>query len=74
VPALCLRVLKEGKKNLMEYKNTWHVEHVAVPALERWVREQEERGVVEREWEVRTLEESPWFPGWEAKWRGRQGF
>jgi len=74
VPALCLKVLKEGKKNLMEYKNTWHVEHVAVPALEEWVGEQEESGVMERGWEVRTLEESPWFPGWEAKWHGQQGF
>jgi hypothetical protein len=29
---------------------------------------------VKREWEPRTLDESPWFPGWEEKWRRRQGF
>ncbi|KAG7009541.1 hypothetical protein G7Y79_00002g006560 [Physcia stellaris] len=74
VPALLLKVLREGKAEIMRYKNTWHVEHVALPALERWSREQEERGVTERGWEVRTLEESPWFRGWEGKWRGRQGF
>jgi hypothetical protein len=74
VPALFLKVLREGKKNMMEYKNTWHVEHVAIPALERWAREQEEMGLVEKGWEVRTLAESPWFPGWEGKWRRQQGF
>ena len=74
VPALCAKVLKEGKRSLMEYKSTWHVEHVAVPALEGWAREQEEQGLTERGWEVRTLEQSPWFPGWEKKWHDRQGF
>lgn len=74
VPALCGKVLREGKNALMEYKNTWHVEHVAVPALEKWEREQVDRGLVEAGWEVKTLEEAPWFPGWEAKWRRQQGF
>ncbi len=74
VPALVAKVLKEGKKNLMEYKNTWHVQHVALPALEKWNAEQEDEGMIEREWEVRTLEEAPWFPGWEAKWHEKQGF
>lgn len=74
IPALVLKVLKEGKKNVMEYKNTWHVEHVAVPHLESCVAEQERLGLTEKGWEVRTLEESPWFPGWEEKWHARQGF
>lgn len=74
IPALVLKVLRDGNKTIMEYKNTWHVEHIVLPALETWAREQEERGVTERGWEVRTLEESPWFPGWEGKWRARQGF
>ena len=74
MPALCMKVLKEGKRSVMEYKNTWHVEHVALPALEEWAREQEEKGVVEKGWEVHTLEESPWFPGWEEKWHRKQGF
>lgn len=58
----------------MEYKNTWHVKHVVLPALEEWAREQEERGVVERGWKVATLEESPYFRGWEEKWHRQQGF
>ncbi|KAI9842343.1 MAG: hypothetical protein M1837_007335 [Sclerophora amabilis] len=74
IPALCSKVLREGKKNLMEYKNTWHVEHVVLPALERWHEEQTRAGVVERDWDVHTLQESPWFPGWEDKWHRQQGF
>ncbi|KAL9085441.1 MAG: hypothetical protein Q9165_007591 [Trypethelium subeluteriae] len=74
VPSLLIKVLKEGKRNLMEYKNTWHTEHVTVPALEAWEKEQKEKGVVPQDWEVRTLDESPWFPGWEEKWHRQQGF
>lgn len=74
VPSLVLKVLKEGKKNLMEYKNTWHTEHVVVPALEEYEREQKEKGLVPKDWEVRTLDESPWFPSWEEKWHRQQGF
>ena len=74
IPALVLKVLKEGKKSIMEYKDTWHTEHVAVPALEKWVQEQEDEGMVEKGWEVRTLEETPYFPGWEEKWHRMQGF
>ena len=58
---------------MMEYKNTWHVEHVALPALERWKEEQEEQGLVEAGWTEETLEESPFFRGWEEKWRSARG-
>ncbi|KAF2852654.1 hypothetical protein T440DRAFT_488191 [Plenodomus tracheiphilus IPT5] len=74
IPGLVLKVMNEGKKNLMEYKNTWHVEHVVKPALEKWHKEQVERGLVPEGWEPQTLEESPWYPGWERKWQERQGF
>jgi len=74
VPALINKVLKEGKKNLMEYKNTWHVEHVVIPALESYEKEQVERGIVPEDWAPHTLEESPWFPGWEEKWHSQQGY
>jgi len=74
VPELLAKVLREGKKSLMEYKGTWHVEHVCMPALERWAEEQRTEKVVEEGWEVGTLEESPWFPGWEEKWHRQQGF
>jgi hypothetical protein len=74
VPSLILRVLRHGKENLMRYKNTWHTEHVVVPALEEYEREQKEKGLMETDWEPATLDESPWFPGWEEKWRAQQGF
>ena len=74
IPSICLKVLKEGKKNIMEYKNTWHTEHIAVPKLEEYIREQEEKGMIEKNWEVKTLDEAPYFPGWQEQWMSRQGF
>ncbi len=74
IPSLALKILNEGKENVMQYKATWHTEHVVRPALEEWAREQVQKGWVPEEWDVRTLEESPFFPGWEEKWRGEQGF
>ncbi|KKK15439.1 hypothetical protein ARAM_005360 [Aspergillus rambellii] len=74
VPALLAKILHEGKKNLMEYKGTWHLEHVVLPKFEEWAREQEEKGLVPKNWEVATLDESPWFKGWQEKWRRQQGF
>ncbi len=59
---------------MMRYKNTWHVEHVAMPTLEAWAKEQVWQGRVEKGWQVGTLDKSPWFPGWERKWRQQQGF
>ncbi|KAK5655857.1 hypothetical protein OQA88_5396 [Cercophora sp. LCS_1] len=74
VPALLLKVLREGKGNLIEYKCVEHVKRVAGSALAMWAREQVGQGLVERDWEVGTLDESPFFPGWEEKWRASQGF
>ena len=74
VPGLVLKVLDEGKRELMGYKNAWHTEHVVKPALEAFHEEQIEKGMVEGDWEPRTLDESSWFPGWEAKWHRQQGF
>ncbi|GAP89381.2 putative alpha- -mannosyltransferase [Rosellinia necatrix] len=74
VPALLLRVLRDAKRDLMAYKNTWHTEHVVLPALEDYARAQVAAGLVEPGREPRTLDESPWFPGWEAKWHAQQGF
>jgi hypothetical protein len=74
IPGLLAKILKEGKKELMEYKGTKNVEHVVVPALEEMEKAQKAQGVVEKEWEVQTLEQYPWFPGWEDKWQKEQGF
>lgn len=74
IPALLVKVLKDGKKSLMEYKNTWHTEHIVIPAMEQYAKEQVETGLVPHDWEPHTLEESPYFPGWEEKWHRQQGF
>ncbi|KAF2400719.1 hypothetical protein EJ06DRAFT_403211 [Trichodelitschia bisporula] len=74
VPSLVLKVLREGSREIMKYKNTWHTEHRAIPMLESFDREQRARGIVERDWEAHTLDESPFYPGWEAKWHRDQGF
>lgn len=74
IPKLLAKVLRDGKKSLMEYKNTWHVEHVVLPMLDKWSEEQIQNGLVDPEWEVATLEESPWFKGWREKWKRQQGF
>lgn len=74
IPSLLSTVLQHSKKDLLVYKKIPVVEHVLVPLFERWKREQEEAGLVDRDWNVATLEDSPFFPGWESKWRHQQGF
>ncbi|KAI0178639.1 hypothetical protein GGR52DRAFT_264649 [Hypoxylon sp. FL1284] len=74
VPALVRKVLTDAKPALMRYKNTWHTEHVVLPALDRFAKEQVDNGLVDPDWEPKTLEESPWFPGWQDKWHAQQGF
>lgn len=60
--------MKEGKPSLMDYKANYHVEHVALPAFEEMAKEQEEKGLVPPNWDPRTLDEAPFFPGWHVKW------
>lgn len=74
VPALLLKVLREGKENLITYKCVEHVRQVAMATLEVWAKEQTEAGIVPEGWEVSTLDESPFFPGWQDTWRARQGY
>ena len=76
VPSLLLKILKDGQRNIMQYKNTWHVEHVILPKLEEWEQEQREKGLLDEGagTDVSTLGDAPFFEGWEKKWRGRQGF
>jgi len=68
IPKLVAKVLKEGNPSIKSYKGTFHVEHVALPALVEWAKEQEETGLVPKDWDVRTLYEDPFFPGWQKKW------
>ncbi|KAL4872450.1 hypothetical protein BDV12DRAFT_193540 [Aspergillus spectabilis] len=74
VPALVAKIMKEGKENLIKYKATWHVEHVILPKFEQWAREQKESGLARKDWEVATLDDSPWFRNWQEKWHRQQGF
>ncbi|KAK5626392.1 hypothetical protein RRF57_002107 [Xylaria bambusicola] len=74
IPSLLLQVLSHAKGNLMEYKHAPHINHIVIPLLERYEAEQKEAGLVERDWEVCTPDESPLFPQWEKKWHAQQGF
>ncbi|KAG6876506.1 hypothetical protein C0992_012681 [Termitomyces sp. T32_za158] len=64
IPRLLARILRDGKEEVMKYKGTWHVEHKVLPALDYWASEQEEKGWVPKDWKERTLDEDPFFPGW----------
>lgn len=66
MPSLLLKNYREAKGGLMLHKNAWHTEMTVVPALERWEEEQKRDGVVPVDWEVATLEEYPYYPGWET--------
>ncbi|OJA18509.1 hypothetical protein AZE42_08720 [Rhizopogon vesiculosus] len=65
IPKLLLKILLEGKKSIMEYKGTWHIVHKVIPALREWAKEQEDKGYVPKDWQERTLDEDPFYPGWE---------
>ncbi|KAJ5726082.1 uncharacterized protein N7483_007439 [Penicillium malachiteum] len=69
VPSLILKVLSEGNEAILKYKSTWHVEHVIKPTLVEYERYQKENGLMNKNWEPETLAESPFFPGWEDKWK-----
>ncbi|XP_006458276.1 hypothetical protein AGABI2DRAFT_63838 [Agaricus bisporus var. bisporus H97] len=69
IPHLVGTVLREAEKPFMEYKSTFHIAHKVIPALEVWAREQEEKGWVPKDWASRTLEENPFYPGWQLHHR-----
>ncbi|PNS15273.1 hypothetical protein CAC42_8274 [Sphaceloma murrayae] len=71
VPGLVEKVLREGDGDMLKYKGSWYVEHVVLPKLAEWRREQEEKGLGIGE--IATLDESPFFEGWEEKWMTAQG-
>lgn len=75
VPALLATVLREGKPALVvPHKAVGHVRELVLPVLDGWAEEQVEEGVVPRGWEAGTLDEHPFYPGWEERWRAEQGF
>ncbi|UNI25003.1 hypothetical protein JDV02_010713 [Purpureocillium takamizusanense] len=64
IPSLILKILDQGEQGIMKYKATWHVEHVARPALEQYARSQIERGIMTKNWTEQTLDEYPFYPGY----------
>lgn len=64
IPRLLAQVLREGAKPFMIYKGMRHIEHKVLPALDKWAVEQEMNGWVPNDWDVRTLDEAPFFPRW----------
>lgn len=55
IPELVLKVLTEGKKNIMDYKGTVGVAHKVIPKLQEWAEEQKVKGWVPRDWKVNSL-------------------
>ncbi|KAI0200927.1 alpha-1,2-mannosyltransferase [Astrocystis sublimbata] len=74
VPSLILAFLRNGKANIKNYKSVGGVKHIFTPTLEGYEREQKETGLIDKDWEPSTLEEGPFFQGWEKKWHAQQGF
>ncbi|KAG6817079.1 hypothetical protein H0H87_012847 [Tephrocybe sp. NHM501043] len=64
IPKLLAKVLRDSKESLKMYKSTYHIEHKLLPALDIWAKEQENKGWVPRDWKERTLDEDPYYPGW----------
>ncbi len=73
IPSLILKVLKGGNRDIITYKNTRHTEHLVIPALELYEKEQIESGMIDKNWEVQTLDEAPFYPGWASSGRRQQG-
>ncbi|KAL4906014.1 hypothetical protein BDW74DRAFT_177701 [Aspergillus multicolor] len=73
-PALLYKQVTEGRRKITEPKVHKHLLAVVLGALEEWKREQVEKGLVVERWEEETLRESPFYPGWEKRWKERIGF
>ncbi|KAJ0425928.1 hypothetical protein BJY00DRAFT_324399 [Aspergillus carlsbadensis] len=73
IPALLYKQVTEGKRVITEPKVHKHILRVVLQALKEWKKEQVEKGVVERDWEEETLQESPFYPGWDETWKRRGG-
>jgi hypothetical protein len=74
IPSLALKILTEGSQKMLVYKGTRRCDMAVRAMLRKYEQEQWERGLVRKDWEVQTLEESPFFPDWEQLWREEQDF
>ena len=64
IPQLVAKVLRDSHAPLKDYNGWKHLEHKLLPALDEWVQEQKDLGLVPVDWEERTLDEHPFYPGW----------
>lgn len=67
IPSLLHKVLSDSDESLLKYKGSWHVEHIAKPTLKKFEQTQIEQGLVEADWAAGTLDESPFYPGWQSE-------
>ncbi|KAK7994700.1 hypothetical protein PG990_013473 [Apiospora arundinis] len=67
VPALLHQVISQGQRDLIDYKMERHVEALAKEHLAKWAEKQVADGLVPADWDVGTLEQHPYFPGWKDK-------
>ncbi|KAF4952819.1 hypothetical protein FSARC_12561 [Fusarium sarcochroum] len=74
VPSILYKQITEGKPHLTDAKVHQHIREPVLDALREWKKEQLERGQVVADWKEETLPESPYYRGWEARWRSRLGF
>ncbi|KAE8151691.1 hypothetical protein BDV25DRAFT_171261 [Aspergillus avenaceus] len=74
IPSLLRKQLDEAKPALTAGKIYPHLRETVIDALCEWEGYQIGKGMMSQGWEVGTLAESPFYPGWEGRWRGRVGF
>lgn len=74
IPSLMRKQITDGKKELIAKKVPAQISSEVLHLLEEWEREQIETGIVPVDWEVQTLDESPFYPGWEGLWQKKLNF
>ncbi|KAJ4256924.1 hypothetical protein NW762_009020 [Fusarium torreyae] len=74
IPSILYKQITEGKPHLTDAKVHKHIREPVLDALQEWKKEQVERGEIVADWKEETLTESPYYRGWEARWRSRLRF
>ncbi|KAL4960173.1 heme-dependent oxidative N-demethylase family protein [Aspergillus stella-maris] len=74
IPSLLYKQVMEGKRLITEPKVHRHLLPVVLGKLKEWRGEQEDKGLIVKDWDEETLKESPFYPGWKGRWRERVGF
>ncbi|KAH6952448.1 hypothetical protein BKA56DRAFT_443588, partial [Ilyonectria sp. MPI-CAGE-AT-0026] len=72
--SLMYKQITEGKPHLTEAKVHEHIRKIVLDSLMEWKSEQIKNGTIVPDWVEETLPESPFYPGWEERWRQKLGF